>query len=149
MSTSKFVDVENTRTAEQRRVYEEIEAQGIDPFSEEHFKTHHPYPILCDNNDWFVTHNAFPYKGMSLHLLIVHKQFITSITEISSDGWKSFYELIQVISQKFNLSSGGLFMRFGDTKKTGGTVTHLHAHIMVTDGGSDDRRTMYVISNPV
>ena len=149
MSTSKFVDIKNTRTLEQRKIYEKIEAEGIDPFSEEHFKTHHPYPILFENKDWFVTHNAYPYKGMSLHLLLVHKKFITSIEQISPDGWKSFHELIQVITKKFNISSGSFFMRFGDTIKTGGTVTHLHAHIMVADGGPHDRRSMFVISNPV
>lgn len=147
MSTSKFVDVDNTRTPEQRAVYEAIEAEGFDPFEEEHFKKNHPHPIIFENQNWFLTHNSFPYQGMSLHLLLVHKSFITSIDKISQPGWLDFYALIQFAVKKFNLTSGGFFMRFGDTVKTGGTVTHLHAHIMVTDGEPDERRSMYVTTS--
>ena len=149
MNISKFVDVKNTRTPEQRRVYEKIEQEGIDPFEFEHFRKHHPHPIVFENQNWFLTHNAFPYQGMSLHLLLVHKTFITSIEQITPESWLDFSALIQFATQEFKLTSGGFFMRFGDTTKTGGTVTHLHAHIMVTDGEPEDRRSMYVVSNKV
>lgn len=147
MSTSKFVDVGNTRTSEQREVYERIEAEGFDPFEAEHFKKNHPHPTLFENTNWLLTHNAFPYQGTSLHLLLIHKPFITSIEKISPTGWIDFQELIQFVVKEFNLTSGGFFMRFGDTVKTGGTVTHLHAHIMVTDGEPDERRSMYVTTS--
>lgn len=141
---SKFVDVENTRTPEQRAVYEKIADAEVDPFETERFKKHHKHPIIFENETWLLTHNSFPYEGTSLHLLIVHKVFITSIEQITREGWVDFYDLIQFVKKEFNLTSGGFFMRFGDTKKTGGTVTHLHAHITVADGEPEERRSMYV-----
>ena len=149
MSTPKFVDVGNTRTPEQRKVYEDIELSGVDPFETEYFKKNHPHPILFENEYWLLTRNAFPYTGMSIHLLLVHKPFITSIEQITPEGWADFQSLIKFAVEEFGLTSGGFFMRFGDTFKTGGTVTHLHAHIMVADGEADQRRSMYVVSNPV
>lgn len=140
----KYVDIENTRTPEQRAVYQDIENKNIDPFEPEHLKIHHPHPILFENNSWFVTKNAFPYENTSLHLLIVHKDFITSIEEISKNAWVDLQEIINFSVEKFNLRSGSFFMRFGDTTKTGSTVTHLHAHIIVSGGDPEERRSMYV-----
>lgn len=147
MSTSKFVDVDNTRTDEQRSVYEAIEKEGVDPFEIIYFKRNHPHPILFENEYWMLTKNAFPYAGMSLHLLLVHKPFITSIEEITLEGWEDFRSLIQFATSEFQLNSGAFFMRFGDTKGTGGTITHLHAHIMVSDREPDERRSMYVTTS--
>jgi ATP adenylyltransferase len=144
MSTPKFVDKKNARTPEQHAVYEEIEKKGFDPFEMEHFKKHHPHPILYKNTSWFLTYNAFPYKDLSLHLLLVHLDFITSIEQITPQGWSDLQEIIGYCVREFNLTSGGFFMRFGDTTKTGGTVSHLHAHIVVTDGGPTDRRSIYI-----
>ncbi len=139
-----FVDVNNTRTPEQREIYEVIERTGLDPFEIENFKRTHPHPIIFENASWFLSHNAFPYKGASLHLLLVHRDFITSIEQISPKGWQDLQEMIQFSVNKFNLTSGGFFMRFGDTKKTGSTVMHLHAHIVVSDGEPTERRSMYI-----
>ena len=140
----KFVDKENTRTLEQRSVYEQIETEGVDPFEFEYFKAHHPNPILFENNSWLITKNAFPYIGTSLHLLFVHREFITSVEEISGEGWSDLQSAIKFAVEEFKLKSGGFFMRFGDTTKTGATVTHLHAHITVTDGSEFERRSMYI-----
>ena len=140
----KFVDIENTRTEKQRDFYQDIADKNIDPFELEHLKIHHPHPVIFENTSWFLTHNAFPYEDTSLHLLIVHKDFITSIEQISQQAWIDLQEIIKFSVEEFKLTSGGFFMRFGDTTKTGSTVTHLHAHIIVSDGDSTDRRSMYV-----
>jgi diadenosine tetraphosphate (Ap4A) HIT family hydrolase len=140
----KFVDVENTRTPEQREIYEKIDREGFDPFSLEHFQKNHPHPIFFENDSWFATLNAFPYTNTSLHILLIHKEFITSLEEISQKAWVDLQETINFCIKKYGLNSGSFFMRFGDTTKTGSTVTHLHAHILVSDGSSDERRSMYV-----
>ncbi len=141
---SKYVDKYNTRTAEQRAVYQRIEDEGVDPFETDYFKEHHPNPILFENEFWLVTKNAFPYGGTSLHILLVHKPFITSIEQISTQGWLELQLAIQFTVKEFGLRHGGFFMRFGETQKTGATVTHLHCHITVTDGDPEERRSMYV-----
>jgi diadenosine tetraphosphate (Ap4A) HIT family hydrolase len=140
----KYVDINNVRSEEQKIIYKKIQDEKIDPFSPEHFEKNHPHPIIFQNNSWFVTKNAFPYENSSLHLLLVHKEFITSIEEISKDGWEDLQETIIYCVQKFNLKSGSFFMRFGNTIKTGSSVTHLHAHIIVSNGEPNKRKTMYV-----
>lgn len=140
----KFVDVANTRTPEQREIYEKIDRDGFDPFSLEHFQKNYNHPIFFENNSWFATLNAFPYANTSLHLLLVHKEFITSIEEISKTGWGDLQETINFCIKKYNLNSGSFFMRFGDTTKTGSTVTHLHAHLLVSNGDQIERKSMYV-----
>ncbi len=140
----KYVDLENVRTEHQKIIYKKIEDEGIDPFSLEHFEKNHPHPILFQNGSWFVTQNAFPYEDTSLHILLVHKEFITSIEQISKDAWLDLQESIQFCVTKFNLKSGGFFMRFGDTAKTGSSVTHLHAHIIVSDAKTNERKSLYI-----
>lgn len=140
----KYVDLENVRNEHQKAIYKKIEDAGIDPFSLEHFQKNHPHPILFENNSWFVTQNAFPYENTSLHILLVHKDFITSIEEISNTAWLDLQQSINYCITNFNLKSGGFFMRFGDTSKTGSSVTHLHAHIIVSGGQMNERKSMYI-----
>lgn len=140
----KYVDLENVRHEHQKAIYKKIENEGIDPFSLTHFQKNHPHPILFENTSWFVTQNAFPYENTSFHILLVHKEFITSIEEISNSAWLDLQESINYCIKKFSLTSGGFFMRFGDTSKTGSSVTHLHAHIIVSDGQADERKSMYL-----
>lgn len=139
---SKFVDLGNVRPGPFKKVYEEIEKEGIDPFDREEFCNRHPHPILFENENWFVSYNAVPYKGAGLHLLFVHKKFITSIEQISPEGLSDLWELIALAKKEFGFESGAFMMRFGDTAQTGASVTHLHAHIIVAEKIEGERKVI-------
>jgi ATP adenylyltransferase len=112
-------------------VYKRIADAGIDPFEREHFAANHPHPILFENENWFMTLSQFPYDNTSLHLLLIHRAFITDACQMTPQGWTDLGEVMKFAQEKFGFESGALIMRFGDTSQTGGSVTHLHAHIIV------------------
>jgi len=146
MSTSphkKFIDLGNVRPGPFKKVYEEIEQEGIDPFDREEFCKRHPHPILFENDNWFVSHNAVPYEGAGLHLLFIHKEFITSIEQISPQGLTDLWNLIKITQKEFGFESGAFIMRFGDTTQTGASVTHLHAHIIVAQKEEGERKVIH------
>jgi ATP adenylyltransferase len=127
----KFVDLRNVRTPEQREWYQRIQQAGIDPFERDHFVAQHPHPMLHENETWLLTHNAVPYPNTELHLLLVHKPFITDACHMTPQGWTDLGEVMRFAQKEFCFESNAFMMRSGDTSQTGGSVTHLHAHIIV------------------
>ncbi len=110
---------------------------------QDEFLKRHPHPILFENEHWFTTHNAVPYEGAGLHLLFIHKEFITSIEEISPAALQDLWALIEESKEEFEFESGAFMMRFGDTSQTGATVTHLHAHIIVAKKEEGKRKVIF------
>ena len=49
---------------------------------------------------------------------------------MSSKASKELLDLFNEIVLENKIKGGSLFLRFGDTDYTGGTVEHLHAHLI-------------------
>ena len=129
----EFVDIGNARDPKMIEWYEKLAEEGIDPFSIEHFKKVHPNPIISENENWFLTTNAVPYSGCKHHFLIVSKQFATKLSDLTRVAWVDFYDLIYELEKSEDLDGHALFMRMGDTRKTGASVTRIHAHLIVPE----------------
>ena len=127
------------RTEEQRALMAKIEADGVCPFCKEHFATYHPKPILRETEYWFVTENMSPYEGSSLHLIFVYKPaHISKPKDISPEAAQDLFRLTSEITEEQGIKGGSFFMRFGDPRWNGGSVEHLHAHLLVGTSKSDD-----------
>ncbi len=81
----------------------------------------------------------YPYEGAKYHALLIHKEHITTFSEISKDAWNDLNDLIQYFVTKNTIPGGTFIMRFGDTRYTGASVSHLHANLISPDGENKER----------
>ncbi len=142
---NQYLRHENARTPEQRQLMQQIEADGVCPFCAEYFATYHPKPILKETEHWFFTENISPYEGTRHHFIFVYKpSHISHLKELPQEAFLSLFELVQVVTKEFEIPGGSFFMRFGDSRYTGGSVTHIHAHLLMGDADAPDHQPVRV-----
>ena len=130
------VELSNARLREQREVMEGILDDGVCPFCITSLTKYHRKPILETGTHWLVTENQWPYENTELHLLLIARKHIRSLSEFGDDVGPAFSELGSLAAkylQNHGTDSGSLGMRIGDPSVTGGTVDHLHAHLLKID----------------
>lgn len=125
-----YLNLSNARNKKQKIRMEKINRDGVCPFCPKDILKYHKMPIFKKGKWWILTKNDFPYKGTSFHFLAIYKKHIKDISEISSEASKELMELFNEIILENKIKGGSLFIRFGDTDYTGGTVEHLHAHLI-------------------
>jgi diadenosine tetraphosphate (Ap4A) HIT family hydrolase len=131
----EYVDVNETRTPEQRAQYEEINRSGKNPFSYDEFLKIHKSPILKQNDSWLVTKNDTPYEGTVHHFLFVYKgEFTSKFSDLPNQHRLELFELYDWVNETYQIESGAFLMRYGG-HGNGSSVRHLHAHVIV--GGND------------
>ena len=111
------------------KVIEQIADDGVCPFCPEHLAEYHKHTVT-EKKYWLVTDNMYPYKPNLLHRLLIHKAHVVHITEISPEAWTELREIILEESERAEIAGGTFIMRFGDTRFTGASVTHLHASLV-------------------
>ena len=136
MSNEDFLNFRHAREPKQIQKMEAIQKAGVCPFCSNQLMQYHDAPIDHLWSHWVLTDNDFPYEGTEIHKLIILKEHATKVEEITPEAWKELGSIVNAIKEKFNLSGGALFLRFGDTNITGATIAHLHVHILT--GGTSD-----------
>lgn len=129
-----LMNIKNARQPLQIENMKKIAEGGFCPFCPEHMKKHHEPPILKTGTHWYVTPNMHPYDNTAHHFLIVTNAHLTDSRDLSPAAWVELQELTNWIITEHNIECGTLIMRSGDMSKTGATVLHLHAQLIV---GSD------------
>lgn len=127
------VNTENGRPGEYGQVLQRIKQDGVCPFCEKNLATYHPRPIIEQGAHWTLTESAYPYKPSRHHLLLIHREHIHHVNELTVEAWSELLYFIKKVSTERDLAGGSFLLRFGDTTFTGGSVTHLHAHIIQSD----------------
>jgi diadenosine tetraphosphate (Ap4A) HIT family hydrolase len=125
-----FVDPTYARTGKYGAVISEIAQKNVCPFCPETFHWH-TNPILRRDGSWFITKSMQPYKDTEHHFLILGVKHKVNVTELTPTDWSHIRQLIAWAEDRFGLLGGGLTLRFGDTRFTGATVSHLHLHLIV------------------
>ncbi|MCX6788111.1 MAG: HIT domain-containing protein [Candidatus Kaiserbacteria bacterium] len=128
------VDTENAAIAKRGNYTQTLDAiveGGFCPFCEEHLSKHHRRPILYKSRYWLVTENAWPYKGSRFHFLFIARPHIEAMEDMSSAMWTDLQKLYRKLVKENSIRGGTLMIRSGDTKATGASVNHLHAHLIV------------------
>jgi diadenosine tetraphosphate (Ap4A) HIT family hydrolase len=134
----KHLNLDNARRDDQRELMRKIIEDGICPFCRENLEKYHPKPILFETDCWIVTTNAFPYELTKGHFLVIYRDHIENNSQISPKGWQEIEIVIARLQKEHGLEYGTMLMRFGDTSKTGATVTHLHFQLVQSDPESPD-----------
>ena len=129
--TSRHLNLAHHRSDKQKTLMERILKDGVCPFCQKHFKKYHPKPILKTTTHWVVTENMEPYEGTRVHLLFIYKkEHATTLAEISESAAEELLKLTSWATKRFRIEGGALFMRFGDSDRTGASVSHLHAQLI-------------------
>ncbi len=134
MQDESLLNIQNARNPLQIKNMQKIEAEGICPFCPEHMEKYHTPPILRRGTHWYVTPNMYPYEHSIDHILFVTNRHVSNSFELSTDEWQELQQHINWAMQERGLTHGTLVMRSGDMSKTGSTVLHLHAQLVVGDG---------------
>lgn len=124
------VNLHHARTDYARGVMKQIEKDGVCPFCMEHFLKYHTKPILSKGRYWVFTENFDPYAGSKHHLFAVYKTHAVSLDEIPGDAAAELFKGFSKLAKKRKIRGATMFMRYGDTDYTGGTIDHLHAHLV-------------------
>jgi diadenosine tetraphosphate (Ap4A) HIT family hydrolase len=132
-----YLDFNHTRTPEQIKVMKQIVEDGVCPFCD--FTKYHTKPIMKETKWWFLTENMAPYEGAKLSLLLVYKKHIVMPSEIDPEASKELFELIGWVEKKYELEGGSIFIRFGKSEMTGGSVDHFHAQLIVGNAKGTDK----------
>lgn len=139
----KFLNLAHARNAQQKDLMQQIKKDGVCPFCREHLEKYHPMPIIEERTWWVATANMSPYEGTRLHLLFIYKNHATMIDEIDgiefNEAKIELFDMISWAVSEYNIDAGAFFIRFGDTDKTGGTVEHLHAQLIVGETSRTDK----------
>ncbi|OGG49154.1 hypothetical protein A3G63_01010 [Candidatus Kaiserbacteria bacterium RIFCSPLOWO2_12_FULL_52_8] len=127
---TRTLNFSHARTAFQRSVMRKIARDKVCPFCMEHFLKYHTKPIIKKGKYWVLTENFEPYKGSKSHLLAVSKKHVRNFVDLSPAAQVELFALFGGEVRKRSIPGGALFMRFGNTEYTGGSVEHLHAQLI-------------------
>ncbi len=128
----------NARSAEQIADMQQLEAQGACIFCPEHLAADPNQRVLHRTAQWTVTPNEFPYRGTRLHLLLVPDQHVTDLVDLSAEAQREFWTALRWVKDHYGLTFYGLAARSGECEFTGGTVRHLHVHLVQGDVDDPD-----------
>lgn len=129
------LDLKNAREEEQIAVMKKIITDGVCPFCHDFVDkekpTYHSNPVLIETDFWVVTRNAWPYKNTKEHLILVIKRHILTPEEMKEEEILDLWNIIKKAKQELKITHSTLLMRSDSTSKTGATVQHLHAQLVV------------------
>lgn len=133
---SKNLNLKNAHDKKQLEKMVEITKHGVCPFCPKYLKKYHDTPIIKVGENWIITSNDYPYKGTKYHFLLITKKHLNKITQLKPELMVELSKQINWLVKKYKIPGASLVFRFGDTNYTGGTVDHLHCHLIVGGKGS-------------
>ena len=110
-----------------------LETEGKCLFCPAHLDTQSGQRVLMRTESWSVTENKYPYHGAKLHLLLIPSLHVTDILALPENVLADFWVALALAKKSFELNFYGLGARCGECRYTGGTIQHLHIHLIVGD----------------
>lgn len=130
-----FVNIDNTRTSAMREKWQKIIDEGIDPFDPKKVTKWIDGEIIMASDHWYAFQNDHPYPGTKYQFVIPTKEFFTDSDQLSKEIILDLFSIVKRLKRKYGIVGGGLSMRFGETKLSGGSVMHMHAQLTVPEDG--------------
>lgn len=131
----KYVDINNVRSEEMRRKWQKIIDDDVDPFDPQYVKRYVEGSIIYETEFWYAFQNDHQYSDTEIQIVIVTKSFFNDTYDMPDNVWLDLKKIKKELRDTFNITGGGLIIRFGDTEKSGGSVVHQHAQIIVPKKG--------------
>jgi ATP adenylyltransferase len=130
---SPLYSFDAARREDQRRYMEELEAAGICVFCPEHVAAYHREPIEHSGEHWYVTRNDYPYEGAAAHYLIVSQLHVVSFDELPNEAGAELWAIKRRLKEQLRPASLATVERSGNMLYNGGSVAHLHIHLVALD----------------
>lgn len=138
--TGKGYNFEVARHRAQLEQMKDLSRRGVCAFCYEHIGIEQREPIEIETEHWVVKKNDYPYAGSSLHLMMIPKAHVRTFGDLNQAARADFAEAIAQTEKHYKLTSYALGMRSGDFRYNGGSVEHLHAHIVVGETDNPDHQ---------
>jgi len=123
------------RSKAQLEKMQDLIKRGVCIFCPEHIHEDSE-KIQIETKHWMVKKNSYPYERTKLHILLIPRVHVSTVSKLPKAAKAEFVDLIAKCEKHFKLTSYALGMRAGDMRYNGGSMEHLHAHIVV--GDTDD-----------
>jgi ATP adenylyltransferase len=136
----------NSRGDRQSAYMRQLEADGVCIFCPAYLAADPEQVILHRTGHWTVTPNRFPYSDTLLHLMLIPDEHVTDLLDLSGPARVDFWTALGWVREHHDLRYYGLAARNGDPAYTGGTIAHVHVHVIVGDPGGDPVR--FKVSSP-
>jgi diadenosine tetraphosphate (Ap4A) HIT family hydrolase len=132
--------IQNARAPEQQARMRTLEQAGVCLFCAEGLATYGPPggPVI-ETASWLAVDNDFPYAGARRHLLLIPRAHVVDLVELDAAARTDFWEVLGSVRTAIGADPYGIGVRNGDCAATGGTIAHLHLHLMVPDPDAVDR----------
>lgn len=129
-NSDRFINITHVHSKEQRAVMKQIQGRKECPFCIQNLHKYHTKPIIRKIPHWILTPARWPYKDTKLHLLVISRKHMERLSDLSLVAGRELFKLLKWVERKYNISGGAFAVRFGDSRFTGATVHHLHAHVI-------------------
>ena len=115
------------RSDDQRDYMADLEERGICVFCLEHQRAE----IAFEGEHFYVTRNAWPYRGTKEHWLIVPRAHVRAFDELPDAAGAELWAIKRRL--KGDAAATATVERSGDMRYNGGSVAHLHIHFVILD----------------
>lgn len=129
---SNLINMDNARFEEQAEVMQRYIDNGVCPFCPG-TQAETLNPVLIDGDWWTVRENRWPYQNTKFHFLLILKEHHENLSSAPPSAGAELFVMIGNLEQRYGIESGAIAIRFGNINFNGGTVAHLHAHLIVPD----------------
>lgn len=123
-------NLDAARGEEQRERMLRLEAEGVCVFCPEHARSMQRHPIEHMGEHWYVTRNDFPYEGADAHYLIVARRHVTAFEELPDEAGAELWSIRRALRAQLDAPALATVERSGDMRFNGGSVAHLHVHLV-------------------
>ncbi|HSZ15391.1 MAG TPA: HIT domain-containing protein [Solirubrobacteraceae bacterium] len=130
---SPLYNLDAARSDEQRRYMEELEDAGVCVFCPEHVASHHREPVEHSGEHWYVTKNDYPYDGAAAHYLVVSNRHVTSFDELPDEAGAELWAIKRMLKAQLEPTALATVERSGNMLYNGGSVAHLHVHVVALE----------------
>lgn len=132
-----FYHLPNARTFDQAAEMDRLQQAGVCVFCPGHIGE-----ALHRTDHWAVVVNRWPYDNAAVHLLLIPCLHVADLLDLPGDVRDDLWAALGWLRDGYGLASYGLAARCGDCAATGGTVRHLHLHVVVPEAGAKVRFTV-------
>ena len=120
----------NARSERQRDEMRALERSGVCLFCPDHIR---PAALRWSAGGWSALDNQYPYRGTRAHVLLVPDEHVSRLEHLTPRARDRFWVALDRLLGELADPDYGLVVRNGNPRRTGGTVAHLHVHVIVGD----------------
>ena len=131
LSWAKYSYLPNARDQEQLDLMVSFEDKNQDPIDPSILDQE----VLYTGNHWVATVNRFPYENAEQHFMIVAKNPVYKLEDMSEEMQLELYQIWLYLKKTCKIPGGALCFRFGNGLYSGASQTRLHAQLIQPQQG--------------